>query len=435
MNTIIIGGGWAGLAAAVELSRNNINVTVLESARQLGGRARSVKFNDHHVDNGQHILLGAYTSILDVLKTIGMAEDNAFRRLPIYMEMKKSAKQSLSLSSPALPAPLHLLWGLLRFKGMRPSHRFGILRALIKMRRNQFTADPDIPLSIFLKKTRQPIETIECFWEPLCISVLNLPTTQASAALFMTVIKDAFFNKKEHSDLLLPIVDLGSCLPKPAMDYIEHQGGQIQLATRVKHINIENGMVTGITTTKNEISANNVIIATSPEASQQLLSGHTSMVKTADKLRQLGDMPITTVYLQYPEPVSLPKEFIGMINTTTQWLFDRQQLTGEKGLIAAVISGPGDHMNMDTQQLTQHIINEIAELFPDWPHPAETRLIREKRATIAAYPGSYNLRPENATAVNGLWLAGDYTATGYPSTLEGAVRSGINCARMIIERQ
>ncbi|GMR18578.1 MAG: hydroxysqualene dehydroxylase HpnE [Gammaproteobacteria bacterium] len=435
MNTIIIGGGWAGLAAAVELSKNKISVTVLEAARQLGGRARSIKFNDNRVDSGQHILLGAYTGILNILETIGVPEEKVFRRLPIYMEMKKSAKKSFRLNTPALPAPLHLIWGLLGFKGMKLSHRFRILQALIKMQKNQFTVSPDTPLSIFLKKTGQPMEAIACFWEPLCISILNLPVDQASTQLFMSVMGDAFFDKKEYSDLLLPISDLGACLPQPAMEFIEQQGGHVQLGTRVKQLLVSKGASRGIIADEKQLDADHVIVATSPEACEQLLSENNLLNDTVNNIHELGSMPITTLYLQYPGSVSLPREFVGLIGTTTQWLFDRKALTGQKGLIAAVVSGPGDHMKMDTDHLTQHIIKEISDYFPSWPKPVQTKLIREKRATIAAVPDSNNFRPNNLTGIQGLWLAGDYTATGYPSTLEGAVRSGVECARQILKQQ
>jgi len=434
MNTIIIGGGWAGLAAAVELSRNDVNVTVLESARQLGGRARSVKFNSNHVDNGQHILLGAYTSILGMLETLNIPENKVFKRIPAFMEIMKSANKAVTLKTPPLPAPFHLLSGLLRFKGLRMAHRVRILRALARMKRKRFTVSPDIPLSVFLKKTRQPMEAIDSFWEPLCVSVLNLPPDQASTQLFVRVMKDAFFSSKEYSDMLLPITDLSACLPEPAMDYIEQHGGTIQLGTRALGIAVNKGCISGVLTNEASLIADNVIIATAPEACEQILSPHPYLKDVASNIHQLGSMPITTLYLQYAESVSLPREFIGFMNSTTQWLFDRGRLTGEKGLMAAVVSGPGNHMKMDAQKLIDHIVREIADYFPEWPSPLETKLIREKRATIAAVPGSDELRPANATVIQGLWLAGDYTATGYPSTLEGAVRSGISCARQILKQ-
>lgn len=434
MKTIIVGGGWAGLAAAVELSRNNVEVIVLESARQLGGRARSGKFDDHHIDNGQHIMLGAYTAILNILETIGIPEEKVFRRLPLYMEMMKSHDQPLRLKTPPLPAPLHLLFGLLSFKGMKFLNRISILHALVKMRKNKFTVSPDIPLSIFLKKARQSVDAISMFWEPLCISVINLPPEQASSQLFMRVMRDAFFSRKQFSDLLLPISDLGTCLPQPAMEYIEKKKGSVQLATRVTKINIAEGKILGITAGNNNIDADNVIIATHPGACEQLLLEHKSLQNNAANIHKLGFMPICTLYLKYPESVSLPKEFVGMINTTTQWLFDRESLTGEKGLVAAVISGPGKHTSMTVKELTDHIIAEIAQFFPGWPKPIKSKLIREKRATISAIPGCERYRPDNATVIQGLWLAGDYTDTGYPSTLEGAVRSGVTCAQKILEK-
>ena len=153
---------------------------------------------------------------------------------------------------------------------------------------------------------------------------------------------------------------------------------------------------------------------------------------TLAQLNTLSSYPIVTLYLQYPDSVSLETDFVGLVDSTTQWLFDHGRLMGEHGIIAAVISGPGPHMQQDIAQLTDMMQREIAHYYPHWPQPLASKLIREKRATFRAVCDVDSRRPNNATAIKGLWLAGDYTDTGYPSTLEGAVRSGIRSAQQVL---
>lgn len=434
MKAVIIGGGWAGLAAAVELAKDNVEVHVLESARQVGGRARAVKFDRYHVDNGQHILLGSYTSVLELLNTVNVREKDLFRRSPLFLRLHRERGKTIQLQTSSwLPAPLHLLWALLSFKGIGLARRLSLFRPLINMRLRGFSLKEDLSVADYLYHQGQGKTAMACFWEPICLSALNIQVDKASMQLFMNVMRDAFFGQRGDSDMLLPIKDIGDCFPEPAMDYIEKNGGSIHLGSRVMELNIRSGAITGVTTKAGSISANHVIVATGPEACASLLSQHTSLEGIARHLNQLRSLPITTIYLHYPKPVSLERDFVGFVGTTIQWLFDRGRLTGDAGLMSAVISGPGPHMNWEASILINHVIQEIAQHYPDWPEPVSSKLIREKRATFAATPEALQHRPHHATPIEGLWLAGDYTRTPYPSTLEGAVRSGLSCARAILK--
>ncbi|WP_455198011.1 FAD-dependent oxidoreductase, partial [Kaarinaea lacus] len=161
---------------------------------------------------------------------------------------------------------------------------------------------------------------------------------------------------------------------------------------------------------------------------------HTPLSDISSKLQQMDYRPICTVYLQYPPHVKLNGWLHGSLQTTTQWVFDRR-LYGQDGLMSVVISSDGQHMDWDNEKFCQVIKEELASLFPRWPEPESCHVIREKRATFAATVNINRYRPENETPVNGLWLAGDYTRNGLPGTLEGAVRSGVKCAKLIIQQQ
>lgn len=433
MKVIIIGGGWAGLTAAVELTKHGYQVSVLEASRQLGGRARAVQFGENHVDNGQHIMLGAYNKLLYILNKIGVKEENVLRRLPLDLKFGSNGSDCFHLRTRNLPAPAHLLFGLLGAKGFSFFDRLAVIRAVFSMRLSNFKLPDDLPLLDYLMRLGQTKNTIRFLWQPLCISILNTPIETASTELFLNVIRDVFFGKKSDSDMLLPLDHLNACFPDPAMEYIEKNNGNISLGARVESVNIQSNAVTGIKTRKSIIDASNIILATSPEQAFKILNEHEQLEPIAKKLAKLKSLPITTLYLRYPEPVSLNRDFVGFLDCHTQWVFDRDKLTGDTGVLAAVISGPGEHMKMTADELTKIIIEEIAAQYPDFPKPVETKLIREKMATIASTVGINHYRVKNKTPVKGLWIAGDYTDTGYPSTLEGAVRSGFSCAQAMIE--
>ena len=435
MNVIVIGGGWAGLAAAVELVRHGAKVTVLEATRQLGGRARGVRFGPNHVDNGQHLLLGAYHSVLAVLRAMGVRETDVFRRLPLSLVLRNPGGEHVGVNALPLPAPLHLLAGLLTARGLEWGARVAALRFLRRARADKFEVAPDVPLADYLERCGQHGAETRALWQPLCLAALNTPIARASTRLFLRVLRDAFFGARHDSDLLLPVKDLGECLPRPALDFIESRGGSVRLAARAHAVGIEHGAVTGVMVRDEPLAAEHVIVATPPEACLNLLREHAPLAETVERLGALSAEPICTAYLQYPESVTLGRDFLGVLDSTVQWLFDHGRLTGRGGLIAAVISGPGPHIVMNNEALSGHIQREIARIFPGWPQPLAVKVIRERRATISAVPGVDRYRPGHATNIKGLWLAGDYTATGYPSTLEGAVRSGLICARRILKQE
>lgn len=430
MKVIVVGGGWAGLAAAIELARQGSAPTLLEGARQLGGRARAVRFGPFHVDNGQHVLLGAFQSVLATLAAIGVAEGTVFRRQPLTLTLLDQRRRQVELrASRRLPAPLHLAAGLLNARGLSWHSRLAVVRLLRRARRDRFRLAQDVSVARLLEMARQPPEAVWNLWRPFCLATLNAPPALASARLFLNVLREGVFGGRHHADLLLPILDLSACLPEPATDYIEHRGGSVQLGARVHGLEIRDGAVTGVVLRDRVLAADQVILATPPAVSAKLLRGHVALAPHVERLRQLRTHPICTVYLRYPEHVALERDFVGLLDSTVQWLFDRGRLMGDHGLIAAVICGPGGHVRLTNADLIERVVRELAERFPPWPAPLETKLIRERQATLAAVPGVDRLRPPHATAVRGLWLAGDYTASAYPSNLEGAVRSGIVCAR------
>ena len=431
--TIIIGGGWAGLAAAIELSHHRIPVSLIESAGQLGGRARTIHYRGIDIDNGQHLILGAYHETLRILTIVGVSETDIFERLPLKLRLFQPGYRDTVLSLPALPAPLHVMLGLTLAKGISLQDRWHGIQMCASLAAMDNNKNDDMSVLELLTRKKQSNRMITTLWQPLCLAILNTPVEIASSKIFIKSLRDAFVYKHRDSDLLIARSNLGAILPEPAHRYIEHQGGIVRLQQRVKRLVIDHGKITGVELSKGEfMSANNVILAVPPTNCSELLMPYTAMHDITGMLAEMEYAPICTLYLQYPATTRLPLPMVGLIGSLGQWIFDRRHY-GQAGLMAVVISSHGPHMDMDNDALCIKVIDEVARAFPEWPEPVESFVIRERRATFLCRTGINSIRPSTRTPVEGCLLAGDYTATYYPATLEGAVRSGINAARHVIK--
>jgi len=429
---IIVGGGWAGLSAAYQLCRNKLPVVLIESARQLGGRARSVRFDDTVVDNGQHLLIGAYQSLLTLLTELGVDTETAFVRSPLTLHGVSKRKADLHLKAPGLPAPLHLLAAFVTARGLSPRDKFKAIRFGRRLSFLDIAAGRDISVQALLHSEGQTPALISKLWSPLCVATLNTDIGDASARLFLRVLKETFLQLRRHSDLLIPKIELGNVLPQPCADYLETNGARIILGQRVSGLEIQHNAIEAVYCGDMRLPASHVILATPHIISRRLMSAHAMLQPLCRQLGQLGNDPIATLYLRYPVHVRLPHTMIGMQDTTAQWVFDRG-CCGQPGLMAVVISARGPHSQLSRQELTDRIAAELAETFPRWPPHEHSLLIREKRATFNCGVGIDMIRPANNTAVSNLLLAGDYTDTGLPATLEGAVRSGNACAGAVLD--
>lgn len=427
VNVAIIGAGCAGLAAASLLASKDIRVTVFEAAPQLGGRARGVDYKGVKLDNGQHIMLGAYTETLALLSRAGVQLEQALQRISLSMHMQ--ALNQLGLVSLTtcrhLPAPLHLLFGLLLAKGLSVKDKYLAISIMARLHLKKFKLKHDLPLAEFLLQQRQSTTLTQYLWEPLCLAALNTPLWQASSQVFLNVLRDSFTKKKTDSDFLLPKQDLSSLLSDPLSQYIQQYHGQMVHAT-VQSIQANNAGFT-INTHEAHDTFSHVIIAVAPH---QLKSVLPTQLSAASLLANFSYQPITTVYLQFEPTKRLPQVMQGMVNSISQWVFDKGQLNGQHGLIAVIISASGKHEAMTQSALAQSVIAELNNLFPDLGAPIWHKVITEKRATFSCNAGLQ--RPSNHTEIANLYLAGDFTAGDYPATIEGAVRSGLKAAGLIL---
>ena len=428
---VIVGGGWAGLAAAVELCAHDIPVIVLESARQLGGRARSIRAGDMIIDNGQHLFIGAYRSVLSLMDRIGVDRQHAFLRTPLTLRLMKGNRTSLHFKVAQLPAPLHLLSAILTGRGLSVTDRIQALRFGRRLPELSIPDHEDVSVQALLHSETQTPALIRKLWGPLCIAALNTPLAEASARIFVHTLQESFMGQRRHSDLLIPRLALAEVLPLPCADYLRQRGVRIELGQRVTNLEIDDTGIQAVKISGRRIDASHVVLAAPHVISRRLMSRHQSLQALCAQLSGLGHEPVITLYLQYPAQICLPQPVLGLEDTLAQWVFDRR-VCGQPGMMAVVISARGWHNQMNTDTLTQRVAAELAASFPDWPAHEQSLLIREKRATFSSRVGIDAIRPANRTPVSGLWLAGDYTATGLPATVEAAVRSGIGCARAIL---
>ncbi len=424
---VVVGGGWAGLSAALSLAQAGVAVTLFESAPQAGGRARGVDWQGGRVDNGQHLLLGAYSATLKLLGSLHGEQDYGLLRLPLRLFMRQPDGSHFTLKAPRLPAPLHLLLALLGAAPLPLKERLAALALGAALKRG-------LPANTngeeWLLANGQSRRLIEQLWQPLSLAALNLPLSQVSAERLRTTLAAAFAPPSANSDLLIPRRDLSSLLVEPAVARIGRLGGTVQLRSRCQEILVDSIGVAGVVVRGERLPCRQLVLATAPRAAVRLLAP--LLPQLAGQIEQLGSLPIDTIYLRYPTPTSLPP-LQGLLDQPGQWLF-AGNVRGRPDELAVVISGEGHHSTISADELAQAVIRQLASHYPHWPRPEEWRVMRERNATYAATPDNEQLRPANTTPLKGLWLAGDYTATNLPATLEGAVRSGLECARSIVCR-
>ena len=423
MRVAVVGGGYAGLAAAVTLAANGVPPVLFEAGAALGGRARAVAWRGLALDNGPHLLLGAYRETLRLMDLAG-AKPDSVDRLPLGL----SIHGRFELRAPRLPAPLHLMAALLSARGLGWRERLSAVRFASALRLHSFRLPQDLGLAGFLARHRQDGAIGRLLWEPLCLAALNTPPEVASAQVFLNVLRDSFSHARADSDLILPRVDLGALFPEPAAAFVLGRGGRVVRNARIRRIAIDGDRYL-LSHDAGEESFSHVVCATAPQHALPLLGRLPQLAGEAAAIAALSYQPIATAYLQYPSSVRLPQPMLGLDGGIAQWLFDRGRTHGTAGLVAAVASAEGEHMALPRAELAARIRRQIEDRF-GLPEPLWQKVIVEKRAGFSCTVGLK--RPSQKTALDNFFLAGDYTAGDYPATLEGAVRSGVKCAKFIL---
>jgi len=316
---------------------------------------------------------------------------------------------------------------LLFARGLSITEKLAAVRFMLAQQSNDYRCEPGLTVNALLDRFRQPANLVQCLWAPLCVSALNTGPQQADAQIFLNVLQDSLSGPRSASDLLLPKTDFSNMFPDPAADYVERNGGQVRRGAAVTSLRVLDAGFEVTTVSPSQHS--HVVLAVGPHRLEQVAGDVTQLAPQFAMVRRFAYQPIFSVFLQYPENVALPVPMIGMKQGLTQWIFDRGQLCGQRGMLGVVISASGVHQDLPRTELVRRVHQELEHRFA-LPEPRWSRVIAEKRATFSCTPNLQ--RPANLTAIPGLYIAGDYTQSRYPATLETAVRSGLACARHIL---
>ena len=432
MKIAVVGAGWAGMAAAIAHAQTGHAVTVLEAARTVGGRARAVPATlpdgtPATLDNGQHILIGAYTESLRLMRLVGVDAGTALLRLPLTLRFPDGT----GLALPDLPPPLDALLGIARARGWHWRDRLALLRAASGWQLGGFRCAPHT--SVAQLCTGLPARLMAEFIDPLCVSALNTPAAEASGQVFLRVLQDSLFSGRGGSNLLLPRVNLGALFPEAAAHWLAAQhGGAVHAGQRVQGIAQQADGRWEVHGTDFAGPYDHITLACPPWEASRLIAGATGLPAARDAARQqwcaaadaLRFEAITTVYA-HGAGARLAQPMLALRNTAehpAQFVFDRGQLDGLHGVLAFVVSASTGERAVVTEQVLRQAAEQLG-----LPSLQPLQTVVEKRATFACTPG---LARPGMQVAPGLVACGDYVDGPYPATLEGAVLCGTAAAAL-----
>lgn len=438
-DAIVIGGGLSGLSAAAGLASSRAHVLLLEQKPHLGGRTYS--FVDEEtgdvVDNGQHLLMGCYHETRRYLNLIGSAhlaelQDN------LHIDFLHPHNGPASLHCPSLPPPLHMLAGLAGLSTVSPIHRLKLLRVGFDLQfRSAAGVDALASMTVdqWLDSLGQSRENKKYLWDIIAVGSLNDDPKDVSALLFYRVLRAAFLGSREDSCLLIPRVGLSELLANPAREFLEKAGSEVRLNAKVKSIISDGSLLRIADADGNEIEGRSVVVAL-PHHSWQDLKGVVELSgMPGEHLSRFESSPIITINLWLDRPV-LQHQLVALLDSEVQWIFNKSALFGKESkgqYLSLVMSGAHDHVDLEREVLEALGMEELRRFLPAARNAnvLSSLVIKEKRATFSPKPGVEAYRPSTRTKTPNLFLAGDWTNTGYPATIEGAVISGFNAAKEV----
>ena len=439
----VVGGGLAGLAAAVRLADAGYRPVVIESRKMLGGRATSIvdPRNGQLIDNCQHVLLGCCTNLIDLYDRLGVLDEIQWHRTLYWT---RGGGEVDELRAGRLPAPFHLAPSFLRMRLFDRPDRRHIARAMwriIRMGAAGRLKWAHRTFADFLEACRQPEPVVRRFWNVIITSACNLSVERVGAAHALQVFKDGFLDNRWSYTMGVATVPL-IALYDGARDVIENRGGQVRLGTSAKAIAYGPTRITGVVVADGVVEAAAVISAVPFDRLDRLVS---KIMKRADarlrSLDRLGVSPILGAHLWFDQPVmDLPH--LVLPEHGVQWLFNKGTDAGGRQHLHAVISAADEWMPMPEDEIVRRVLRDVHEVLPSAVglEPVRARCIKEKRATFAAVPEAEAWRPSTTphhaqgAGIDNLFLAGDWCDTGWPATMEGAVRSGYAAAAAVCER-
>jgi squalene-associated FAD-dependent desaturase len=432
---VIIGGGFAGLAAGVRLSERGHEVILLERRNHLGGRAYSFidsKTGDV-VDNGQHLFMGCYRHTIAFLETIGRLDRLGFQDRPHVDFLDRQGVASFDC--PPLPAPFHVLAGLLKMKGIGFGDKLRTINVGRAIKGNGRLSPAGLTVDKWLDELGQSARIKQRFWYPMVVATLNQSPDRASARMLKVVLQEAFGGDSKSSRLGISRVGLSDLYTDGASDFIKSRGGDLQTGAQVRRLIVERGEVVAVELKDGDrLEADYFVSTVPPEALSAILPDKLKNEEFA-QLERLGSSPIVSINLWFDRPI-INREFVGLLGTRSQWVFNKDLIlkpARQSNQVAVIISAARDFVDWTKNDLVDMAIGELHELLPESRGATllHSVIVKEREATLSHTVGSDGLRPGPRTSIPNLILAGDWTDTGLPATIESAVMSG-NVAADII---
>jgi squalene-associated FAD-dependent desaturase len=435
-SVVVVGAGLAGLSCACRLSERGYRVTLLEARARLGGATFSFQRDGLTVDNGQHVLLRCYTAYRDFLELIGSARHIRIQPRFEVPVLSADGRTGRLYRTPGLPAPLHLGPALAAYRLLPPAARLRVMAAAVAMRSLDET-DPALDTQSFgawLRAHGQGQAAIAAVWDLITIAALNTPAENASLAMAAMVFRTALLGEAGAGDIGVPTVDLQRLHGEAAEKFLADRGAEVHTRTHVRAVTRRAGHGgTGdsggfeLATDGGPIPSDAVVLAVPSAEAHDLAPQHAC---------DLGADPIVNAHVIYSRPV-IRRPFVAVLGSPVQWVFDRTRTAGlEDGQYLAVsCSAARQWIDTPVPEMRSGFTTELSRLFPAARHAGVRAFFvtRERRATFHQAPGSSARRPAARTSTPGLVLAGSWTGTGYPDTMEGAVRSGISAAGRVAE--
>jgi hydroxysqualene dehydroxylase len=434
-DVVVAGGGFAGIAAAVALTKAGRRVLLIEARGRLGGRATTFvdRVTGEPVDNGQHVLFGCYRETLALLEDLGQ-RDRVHVQRSLHVPFIGPDGTRRDLRCADVPAPLNLAAGLVRWTALDMSDRVRAVRLFLSLMRGASPREEET-VTAWLVRMGQTRRLRGWLWEPLAIAALNESPDVAAASMFAPVLRELFGGHRRAASLVLPLVPLIELYAIPAARYLESRGGVVRMG-RPARLSRENGGF--VVRAGDDRWRAQAIVAAVPWHSFATLfedGAPPELQPIADAAAGMKPVPIVTVNLWYDRPVFDPRDvpFLGLVGRTAQWVFDRR-MTGETALHVSVLTSAAAGLSEQADaSIVQRITADLAQAMPMARAATVTRatVVREKQATFSVRPGSPP-RPTERTPLPGFYLAGDWLATGLPGTIEGAVRSGNRAASQLL---
>jgi squalene-associated FAD-dependent desaturase len=427
-HAVVVGGGLAGISAALALADRGWRTTLLEARPRLGGATYSFSRHGLPVDTGQHVLLRCYTAHRALLERLGVSADVPLQ--PRFaVPVLRPGHPPVWLRRSTLPAPAHLLPALLGYRLLRPADRLSACRAALALRH----VDPEDPATDrrtfgdWLTAHGQSENAVEAVWRLICLPALNLEPAEASLALAAKVFRTALLDDVTSADIAVPRVPLGALYDEPARRALTRAGVRVRTGCRVVGVTGDDTAPL-VRTSDGDMTADAVVVAVPHQQATALLPD--SACPDRERWTALKASPIVNVHVRYDRPVT-SLAFAAGVRTPVQWVFDRTTATGGPGQYLVVsLSGADDEIGQRGADLLASYLAALAELFPAacGARVLDAFVTREPRATFRQAAGTASVRPGTRTRWRSVVLAGAWTATGYPDTTEGAVRSGLAAA-------